>query len=181
MAIASTFAIQFAQDACATLTALRPLFPPTSVPSTTPPHGSAKSLPMRHSGFANARGRDKQRGALLLVRRAMGSERKASFAVAPALLNSMSALLVSDAPRLRELLGVGHVSASALPNSMSGLLASDAPRVPQLLGVSHVSVSTRPTAARPNPSVNRTPGKRRFACLPVPSRLRRSVAGYLER
>ena len=36
-------------------------------------------------------------------------------------------------------------------------------------------------AARPNPSVNRTPGKRRFACLPVPSRLRRSVAGYLER
>ena len=33
----------------------------------------------------------------------------------------------------------------------------------------------------PNPSVNRTPGKRRFACLPVPSAVPASVAGYLER
>jgi hypothetical protein len=136
---------------------------------------------MLHSGFANARGRNKERGALLLVRRSMGSEQKASFAIASALPNSMFALLVSGAPRLRELLGVGHVSASALPNSMSGLLVSGTPRLRELLGVGHVSASTRPTAARPNPSVNRTPGKRRFACLPVPSAVPASVAGYLER
>jgi len=47
--------------------------------------------------------------------------------------------------------------------------------------VSHGSPACSATAARPNPSVNRTPGKRRFAGLPVPSRLRRSVAGYFER
>ena len=126
MAIAFAFALQFAQDACATLTALRPLFPPTSVPSIASPRGSAKSLPMLHSGFANARGRDKERDAPLLVRRTMGSEQKASVAIASASPNSMAALLVSDALRLRQLLGVGHVSAS-----------------------------TRPTAARPNPPVER--------------------------
>jgi len=47
--------------------------------------------------------------------------------------------------------------------------------------VSHDSPARSATTARPNHSVNRTPGKRRFAGLPVPSRLRRSVAGYVER